>query len=614
MAKQLVNPLEQHVEKAALGIAGVLLIAVIARYLVTSPNQLDLGGVMVTPKTIDQHVKQKALEVAERIKGARVDVESPEPLFAEFASTLTPFASDLLHQTLPPSVPFAPDVPIIDPPDDVGGNVDLVAVVPLGPPVVVQGRSTMMFGSQRKAVNWVTVSAVFDVTGQEATQVKTYGAARKEVIFGPAEIQRRARRSDGSWSDADWTMVEAAPVGDVPRLPRVELVEDQGHMIVPRMQRDGVSLFLGKLRLPETQLDILRPMFPMTENGSVWEVPVIGDRRNVLVQDDYFINNDKPPSNDPLDRYNVEEDRVDGAFAIAEETPEEKLGRVEQLLDKAWTNKSIDQAVLAYNLAREVADDKSLGASLTNRADRLVKQSTATESDIKFWAMSHGGATTDDSDMEEAFTRKAPAKQQVWAHDSLPGSVESDTVYEYRIRPTIYNRMAAEPTKFRQPQDSLVFFITGPWSVPIEVTVPADRHYFIVTEDKNKTQVGVELYRWFEGDVVKSTGRLKVGVGQPISGESRVAVRSPDDPAATEFTRVNFDANATVVDIDFDRPYRERKRGRTRQGFKLGAVEKRCSVTIKGADGRLSERFVLTDKGNPRKKELEGIKYRPQSE
>ena len=43
MAKQLVNPIERHIEKAIVGVAGLVLLGAIARYLVTSPNQIDLG-------------------------------------------------------------------------------------------------------------------------------------------------------------------------------------------------------------------------------------------------------------------------------------------------------------------------------------------------------------------------------------------------------------------------------------------------------------------------------------------------------------------------------------------------------------------------------------------
>ena len=44
MAKQLVNPVERHVEKAIASVAAIVLIGVIARYFVMSPNQLEIGG------------------------------------------------------------------------------------------------------------------------------------------------------------------------------------------------------------------------------------------------------------------------------------------------------------------------------------------------------------------------------------------------------------------------------------------------------------------------------------------------------------------------------------------------------------------------------------------
>ena len=67
MAKQLVNPIERHVEKAVLGLTGLALIAAIGLFLVSSPNQLELGGQAVKPGTIDQVVAQKAASVREAI-------------------------------------------------------------------------------------------------------------------------------------------------------------------------------------------------------------------------------------------------------------------------------------------------------------------------------------------------------------------------------------------------------------------------------------------------------------------------------------------------------------------------------------------------------------------
>ena len=70
MAKQLVNPIERHVEKAVLGLTGLALAAVIALYLVTSPNQIELGQEKVSPSTIDGKVAKKAADVVGRIRAA----------------------------------------------------------------------------------------------------------------------------------------------------------------------------------------------------------------------------------------------------------------------------------------------------------------------------------------------------------------------------------------------------------------------------------------------------------------------------------------------------------------------------------------------------------------
>ena len=65
MAKQLVSPVERHVEKVILGIVGIVLLGVIARYLVTSPNQIELGGEMVTPNAVDEKLAEKAAVVGQ---------------------------------------------------------------------------------------------------------------------------------------------------------------------------------------------------------------------------------------------------------------------------------------------------------------------------------------------------------------------------------------------------------------------------------------------------------------------------------------------------------------------------------------------------------------------
>ena len=100
MAKQLVGPVERHLDKAILGLASLVLVWVVIQYGVSSPNRIELDGEMVSPSNIDQVIARKGDDVRARIRDARVDVEIPEPLFERFVEELTPFHADGIHREL----------------------------------------------------------------------------------------------------------------------------------------------------------------------------------------------------------------------------------------------------------------------------------------------------------------------------------------------------------------------------------------------------------------------------------------------------------------------------------------------------------------------------------
>ena len=96
MAKQLVSPIERHIEKVVVGIAAILLLGVIAKYLVTSPNQMEVDGVTVWPGTIDQKVTDKGSDVRRRIQNAQPADNPLEKIYPDFVAQLDPFAGDAL--------------------------------------------------------------------------------------------------------------------------------------------------------------------------------------------------------------------------------------------------------------------------------------------------------------------------------------------------------------------------------------------------------------------------------------------------------------------------------------------------------------------------------------
>jgi hypothetical protein len=53
------------------------------------------------------------------------------------------------------------------------------------------------------------------------------------------------------------------------------------------------------------------------------------------------------------------------------------------------------------------------------------------------------------------------------------------------------------------------------------------------------------------------------------------------------------------MDIDFDRAYRERRRGSGRDGFKVGPDADATSVAFIRPDGSIEERFLPMEKSHP---------------
>lgn len=617
MAKQLVNPLERHVEKVVLGVAGVILVAAIARYLVTSPNQLDLGGQMVTPSTIHQTVAKKADDVRDRVRRGRPDVEVPPRLYPELAASLDPFGGQGIDRLLPMTAPMGPEVPIIEPPESIHGGAALVKVVPLSQMGVTSGRTTFRRiedddVERYDETNWVTVSAIFDVEGQMREQKNTYGVTRKDVIYAGVELQRRMVADDGSTSDDDWATIDAWPSKPGPPLPRFSLAEQDGRKFVESLPMRDVDRHLELLRDPLVQLDILRPLMPERVNGDEWAFPILTERRDVLIQDDEFLFPKEAPAAIPFNRYSTESDEEEVVVAT-QKTTAELLGEIEAMIDAAWEHKSDDEAMQAYNRAFDIVNDPTTSGSDKKRAQRVRASADQRRGDIVRWKRTHGGPAQPGGAVGGDAPKRLPLPiQQIWAHDARRDSVLSGKTYQYRIRALVYNRFAAQPEKYADPDNALVVVLPGPWSESIQVSVPVDTEFYVTSKDDRKREVGVEFFKWVEGVWVKSPRRFKFSEGDRMSGEARVRVPSIDDPTVAQDAGIEFSAGATVLDIDFNRAYRERKRGSaSRTGVRFGGPTTACSVVFLDDSGRLHERFVATDKASPDKRTAQGRLWAP---
>jgi len=193
-----------------------------------------------------------------------------------------------------------------------------------------------------------------------------------------------------------------------------------------------------------------------------------------------------------------------------------------------------------------------------------------------------------------------------------PGEVQSGAVYQYRIRFNLMNRLVGEPTKFKEPQDATKVYLAGPWSEPSDpVVIPEDKEFYLATEDERDAQVGVKIYRWYEGVWVGSR-KFDVSVGDPVGGHSRERVPSLDPGKGSDNADIDFDTGFVVMDIEFDRPLRERKRGTGREGVRFADRSKgTCAVAVIGPDGRMIEHWLPVDKDNPSQRVAQSRVWQP---
>ncbi len=610
MAKQLINPVERHVEKAVLGLAILVLIAVFVRYLISPPNQIELSGEVVLPSTIDQKLLQKAGSVRERIIRAQLPDETVERLAEMLDKLRNPYQNAGLPLRLPMAVAIGPEVPLVDPPDAQAGDARIADMVPTGTPAITHGRSTYLYydaeGEERRAeANWITISVLFDVKGQMAKHRSAYGAAWKDVIFGPTQLQRRERRDDGSWPDDGWVVVapwSISPV-ELPEPPTITLIQEEGRATLPSEVESAVERFSDRLMKPEMQLDLLRPLMPDTANGTQWTFPIIAPvaYRDVLMMDDEYLYPNEAPASNPVDRYSEEEEGIQ--IEVEQVSPAERIRRLfdeaDRLLNNAWKYKVENDAVNAWNIGQQISRMEEAGTGDKARAERLKERADQMAADIRR-AVARGGYVKSAGIDEDAPKREPLPIQQIWVHDARPGSVQSGKTYQYRLRPSIFNPLAGDPDKFRNKVDATTVYLFGKWRESIEVTIERDTRFFVTSDKPRDQSVSIEFFKWFEGVWVKAR-RFAYKVGDVVEGECRCDVPNWDDPTVAENVLVQFTADASVLDIDFARTHRERKQS-GRVGVKFNPRSTACCVVLTDSSGRLYERFVPTDRAHPDKR------------
>lgn len=607
MAKQLVSPVERHIEKVVVGAAGLILLGVIGMFLVVSPNKVELKGEQIGPAQIDQKAAEIARQTVSRLRAAQPQEEELPLLHPEFEEAIRSFPPS--DTALASAVPIGPEVPVVDTKPVADEDRTLVEVASPGAPQVTFGRSRVevsQMGSladRYQQTNWVTVSATFNVKEQMERLRRNYGARFQNVVFGPVELERRAQRNDGTWSDDDWAEVDTWPAASLPRAPAITFKLEEGVLVTNRETRADVAKFLDQLNAPAQQLEQIRPTMAPVLQGDDWRFPILTSYRDVQLQDHEFQFPNEPPEN-LEDRYGILGAADNRTIMPEEKGPRELLDEANKLFERARASCDEADATRAHNKAFDARDHKDAGARDKREAENIMQRVNGLKADIQRGICRPRGVSGD---------RPGPAReklpmQQVWAHDARPGSVESGKTYQYRLRVSIFNRLAAEPTMFKDAENAKVIYLHSEWSEPTQpISISPDTWVFVTSDDERREQVTIEIFRWFEGVWVKN--RDKFGIGQRLVTQNRHEVPALDGDGVDNPT-ITYDANMTVVDIDHRRSYRPRKRGR---GSGFDPPEQAASVVLIDGNGRLHERIVPNDKSHPSKSTLGSLEfqYRP---
>jgi hypothetical protein len=364
------------------------------------------------------------------------------------------------------------------------------------------------------------------------------------------------------------------------------------------------------------QRGAIRPLLPAYINGTPWSFPVITTKTDVARHDHEYTTEGAPEAKPLLDdRYGMFDEVGTIAQVVLTPTQQIKAWFDEAALLLETANKTLnpEKAILAYNLYTEVQAYEHSSAADKARAKKEQTVAEKVEQDIKFKLANQknrqpeGGA---DAGSAAKIDYRTPL-QQIWAHDAAPGSLENGRTYQYRMRPVIFNPLFGVPGKFEDPTDAQVAFIKGPWSEATDpVTIDPTVEYFVKRGDERKNLANIEVYQWFQG-VWVTDGRLKAGIGDLVVGEGRHDIPSPFEVDQVFRAPVTFSAEATIVDIDFDRSVPEYKKDRN--GTRISGAKKTTAVVFADARGGLHERFESLDKGHPDRKRIKNKVFRAAS-
>jgi hypothetical protein len=296
---------EQHIEKVALGAAGLLTVVVAVMYLGMEPNKVKYSGRELGPGALDDAILQDARRLESRIESrqpeqkevlpyARMLRESWEKgLFepdVEQAEAGPPIALRELRapaafgQPLPNlgTKPPAEDVALVkpQPPNAVAARTG-ISLAYVEPPVVpnLTDNKAPLERDAATELSWVTVGGYFSEERQRDEMIEHgYAGHLAKVYVVGIDVQRQELQADGEFSD--WE-----PVPQSKTTPRVDLhgpvFDDKTGELANQAELDTQFLLVRSL-----QAQFKEPLFYEVKSGDPWRLPPLPGYEDIDKQEE----------------------------------------------------------------------------------------------------------------------------------------------------------------------------------------------------------------------------------------------------------------------------------------------------------------------------------------
>ena len=496
MPAKKISPVEQHVEKAVLGLAGVVLLYCLIASLIGSAGTVQVGTEPVKPVQVFPRVKELAAELDHKAQqqGAVKLKEEQADTSPSTANGLTTQPDTTFMTTLPAIVGVGDEMDRIRGHDKLGETMpssenrpryDVPKVVQPTRVAAYTGRSTLQISGRdlpvaanvetgfagagnQTDISWVTVAAEVDIAQQKS--LLEYLPEKLEKLKEPYFLRVDLERAkvDEQGKPGSWETIHHAVVGTGESTP---LKPDS--LTVPALADVEKILSLILQGSDRSQITALNPPFLQVIEGSKWEEP----------------------------RVQGEKPQTEGAT-----TP---------------VSGTVPQKKLQY------------GGGLYNSPG-------ISPSGVEGGAALRSSGVPGGISGELAKTDKEGLK--IWAHDysATPGEA-----YEYHIRVVMYNPLAGLRGWMKEPDKSLQAGLASEWSLPTQpVTIQKGTYFFVSGPGQGDGSARIKVWKWHLGWFCEES--FDVAQGQVI-GDKKITDYYVEQNGKLRLEKNEVDFNTGVV-------------------------------------------------------------------